>query len=490
MSNAYHKTLYKHSGSRNFNSNELVVSTPDGLDYDYVIHGTCRDALLGLKLNSDATANYRLYNMQGSLSSPSASVNDATTITQAFGSITSGKPSAFRLIITGDTSTEKYINSFVSLNSSINVQAIYWKDNVNDLSNITIFDSISRTATSDIWIEQIPKASNLDNYDLMETVELSSRDLNSSPILFSGLDGDRDSEYMLDISMDDFYFIRLGSGGVIDDTASYTQQYIGNSNGSIIANNTTNTFIGNQNNQGIVRIFANSGSKRMILSSNAKNTFPSNFKTADWYLNTIDNINDIKIFNTISNSATGYVKLYRSKSNRTIDHVSFRTVVDYDINGVDFVNGIDISGIEGDRIDGPIKVEFVGSSVSTNSLRMILNNIQTSSYSYQWLQSISSSISAGSITTTLLTLTDLVNTTCLSNQLIYLKSGQNRPVLQNRIYNENSNRFDSTWLNNSTNEITSIKIFADNNNAVTGKIRISFPEGTKQASPSWTVTVN
>jgi len=213
-----------------------------------------------------------------------------------------------------------------------------------------------------------------------------------------------------------------------------------------------------------------------------------------WWGNTADNLTKISFIDHDNNGSlvlTGTVKLYRRKSNRTIDPVPMMTVVEHDIAGVGFSAGITISGIEGDRIDGAIKVEFVGDGSSTTDLNIRLNGDTGSNYTGQYLRANSSTVTAGPETVSRIFLTnDKGSSTSYGTTWIYPKSGQNRPMLLDMAYDAVQKWLYANWWNNTADELTSMKIYANTTNLVTGTIRISVPVNTKQDSPSFTLTVN
>lgn len=479
------------SEARDFNTSEWSSNGMSGDRFDYVLHGTARGGILGIKFNGDATANNRLYNMQGSGSSASASVNDTTTLTSVLGSTTSGKPSAFRIIITGDSSTERYINSLVSLNSAINTRAIYYKNIVSELTSITLFDSVSRTSIVDLYLEQVPKQANLENYDLIDEKIITAQDINITPISFTGLNGDNDGEYLVLTNLNNNHMVSING----DIGVNYTNLVLQNRNGTlgIIGGGTATGVYPYWNDQGTTRtdsyttIHAVTGRKRLSICSGERQVSYQQNECACLYSNTVTNVTLINItYAADSRVVTGFVKLYKKKSNKSIDPVPMMTVVEYDIAGVDFSAGITISGIEGDRIEGPIKIEcdFVGSSNMTFQLNSITSN------SNQELQTTTSTTSAAATTPTKLNLCEGSTDVNKSTTWIYPKSGQNRPCLNEQSSGTSQLQKNSQWVDNSVSEFTDMLIQTDSATSVIGKIIVSVPKNTKQATGSFAVTVN
>ncbi|MCP4103862.1 MAG: hypothetical protein GY750_20955 [Lentisphaerae bacterium] len=493
MNTKDHKLIYEFSGSRNLNTSPLDVTGLDGDSWEYMVEME-RESLgsnnqTTLTFNNDtAGSNYRQYVMRGNTSTASAGVTD-TNNNISLENYARDTSSVARLLITGDSSSERYVSSLHSGDTAgtrINVMSNYWQNVVDNLTSMQIGCNSSVTDTITLRIYQVPKQANLANYDLLEVVDYISRDLLNSPIIFSGLDGDSDGEYLIVNDSDGRCYIKPNN----DTGNNYTAQYLNNGSGSISSSNTTtgSNLIQLQN-QSSWSVSSESGRKRLFKGGFAKTTASQQGEEAVWWNNTADNITSIYITDTATTVRTGTVKLYRRKSNRTIDPVPMMTVVEHDIAGVDFSAGITISGIEGDRIDGAIKVEFMGEGAS--NIQAILNNDSGSSYTEQRLQAFGSTTQAVSSTKTEINLSAGTGVSACS-AWIYPQSGQNRPVLRVNQSEITGGWIDirALWWNNTADELTSMKIYANNTNAITGKIRISAPVNTKQASPSFTVTVN
>ena len=473
-----HKLIYEFEGARNLFTAPLDITGLDGDNYDYFVCGTCRDALIGFKFNNDATANNRLYNMQGLVSTASASVNDATTLTQVFGSTTSGKPSIFKIKITGDATEEKYGSSLASINAAINVQSIYFKNTVDTLSSITLFDSTNRIANIDIEIYQVPKDASLKNYELMEIKTWSASSATQS---FTGLSGDVDKEYVIVWKSTGSASVRLNNLS----TAIYTQQGLKNNSGTLASASATSTsYLDGLYYNGELNLKAESGRKRLFSGSTAKTVSSQQGKTVCWVNDTVNEIIEINIVPSVSITATAY--LYRRKSTQTIDPVPMKTVCEIPVSG-DFSAGVTISGIEGDRIDGAIKVECLDFIGATN-ITMQANAITTNTT--QMLKGATSTTSASSTSPTKPIICYGSANVNGSTTWIYPEIGQNRPCLNQQAYNENAIEFNGIWINDSVNEIISLLIQASSTTSVTGTIRISIPETSRQSTPSFIVTYN
>lgn len=511
MNRKQHKLIYEFSGSRNLNTSPLDVTGLDGDKWDYSIEVICGNTTVNGSIlvypNNDQTSNYRYYRMSGQASSAGALVLDSDN--RGFWLryiLDSNREGVARMFITGETGNERYCDVLYSGENTsstvISKNSSYWKNNVDNLTSLTFDSTSSSTTDLIIRIYQVQKQANLDNYDLVDVKNFSAF---TGVQTFNNLDGDRDEEYLIELEHDGSSSRPLVQINSI--TTGYTNQYLRNSSGTIGSTNQAsagfellaNTETGWRTST--FKLNAVSGKKRLGTSS-ASRTLGGRQQNenAGWCSNTVDNVTALTITNLVS--ATGTVKLYKRKSNRSIDPVPMRTVVEHDINGVDFSNGITISGIQGDRIDGAIKIEFVGETVSTGSQYVLaqLNGDTTgTNYPKQRLIGNGASVQALSYTSIgMIPITSVLNNsgTSKSSTFIYPISGQNRPILSDmrtsggELTNTEQVGFYASWWNNSVDEITSMKIYSSNTNAITGKIRVSVVKGTRQASSSFTVVVN
>lgn len=491
-----HRLIYNKTLTQDLFTTPLDITGLDGDKWDYLVElesvGSGSSSTYYINFNNDTSANYRSYSMQGRGSSALAQVDDSATRLNIGQTITATYTGISRFLISGDSSSERYVDVLMggenSLNTYIQKLSGYWKDTVSNLTSMQLSFPSSGTTTFTIRIYQVPKQANLDNYDLIDVVEFTNR---STDIVFSGLNGDVDEEYLIQGVSTSALLVHLND----DKTTARTKQNLFNANGAIGASDDTPVYDGQINFEGFIRIDAESGRERLTISSLAKiATANQNLESVNWYPNTVDNITSISISN-LSND-TGTIKLYKRKSNRTIDPVPMRTVVEYDIAGVDFSNGITITGIEGDRIDGAIKFEFIGScpAVALNSIQSTVNG--SNPFTFQQLAGRSNQvIASGGGNTTLFTNWTVGTDTCKHTMWFYPKSGKNRPAVSEESFLRNDTGFynvrrHAVWFNNSVDEVNSFEIFSNNTNLITGKIIISVPRNTKQATGSWQVTVN
>ena len=501
MNRKKHTLIYeKVNLTQNLNTTPLDVTGLDGDSWDYMVELEQHEAQVSnnnrirLVFNDDTGGSaYRRYGMVGSASIAYAYVDDTNASIWIAQTEDTSTPSIARAKITGSSGSERYIDVLEagddSGTSRVMKKSHYWTNTADNLTKMTLDRSISESVAFTIRIYQIPKKANLDNYDLVEKVDFSARNLLSSPIVFDNLNGDSDGEYLVEwLGLSQFPQLQLNS------ITGYTVQELRNNNGTIQAQNYSETESWTYGGlEGCSTIDAVSGRKRLIKSTLSNRVFASQqFEVATWCNNTADEITSITFSTDVATTTDGSVKLYKRKSNKTIDPVPMETLVEYDIAGVDFSAGITITGLQGDRINGAIKIEYIGDIGATaGDYLMTLNNDTGSNYSYQLLTGVNSSASASSGTSTSVLCADGNIGVENFTMWIYPNSGQNRPIL--REYNGRNNaRVEKSahWYDNSVDEISRIDIFRNTSDIVTGTIRISAPKGTKMASPSAIVTVN
>ena len=494
MNRKKHTLIYeKVNLTQNLNTTPLDVTGLDGDSWDYMVEWSIDETVTNssglIRLNGDSTSNYRDYHMQVTNSSVYGFVSETQTQCELY-NYAFDKKSICRFSIKGESGSERFIDSFsagATSQTQLFKKSAYWKNTADNLTSIQFLFQTSTPITFTIRIYQIPKKANLDNYDLVEAVDFSARNLLSSPIVFDNLNGDSDGEYLVEwLGLSQFPQLQLNS------ITGYTVQELRNNNGTIQAQNYSETESWTYGGlEGCSTIDAVSGRKRLIKSTLSNRVFASQqFEVATWCNNTADEITSITFSTDVATTTDGSVKLYRRKSNKTIDPVPMETLVEYDIAGVDFSAGITITGLQGDRINGAMKIEFVGTGNNCN-LRCNLNNDYTVNYPYQRLSASGAGVSAGSGTFAYNHLADpSTGDTFGFETYVYPQSGQNRPILTTNRFNTSVTQHRSSWWNNTADEINRIDIYSQTTNPITGTIRISVPKGTKMASPSAIVTVN
>jgi len=493
MSNPEHTLVYEFEGTRNLFSNPINVPNLNGDKYEYFyeiesVANSASSIKLILRANVDSSTNYRSYLMRGLGSSPAASVDDATSSfagSVGYDTVSTGIQRAY---ISGDSSEERYLSKLnggaTGGNTDIGVFSGYYKNQILPITSLQISQSISDDSYHTLRIYQIPKTVNLENYELVDEVVFENR---SSDIVFDNLDGDRDGEYLIQWSADANGLMKInGNGGAV-----YTRQRLYQDSGVIKANNSTvDTNVPLTYHNSTTRIFAKSGRDRLTISSVGRiNTQPQQQERAVWYTEQLANITNFVIPVT---NATGKVSLYRRHSNKTIDPVPMVTVAEIIVDNEDISAGYTISGINGDSIDGAIKIE-VECEDDTGQFKMLVNGNTSSVYAYQFLNASNSTVTASHGVSDGFFICNTSGATSVSSgsAWLYPKSGQARPLLT-QYARGTKNLIDNFYsvYGEEVSEVSQFTVKGSNTNLVTGKFRISVPKQSEETCGAFTIVKN
>ena len=464
--------------ARNFNTTPLTISGLEGDKYDYEVifyHKTLSASSVGIDLqfNSDTGANYRNYYMRGYGSSKNGFTSDSTTSLQEimYSSGTTGAAGLTKFTIKGDSTGERIIDLDKCLRLNGSTRAVYkdakrWKNTANELTALGFSSANSVTIDVAITIYRTPKAANLDGWEYVGKLDWSAEATEKS---FTGLKGDTDEEYRIEWDTD--YPMNMTVNN--DSSSTYKLQRIWNSNGSIACSGSSINayYVGGA--QAEVILKAKTGRKRLATAITSKTNNFQQDQLAGWYPNTVTEVTSLEI--TPTASTTGTAKLYRKKKQGTpTDTLPFRQIGKVDING-DFSAGHTFTGLKGDDYK-LLKVEIAGvtNSASPSSIGIQFNGDTGNTTARQYLKGQVSTVAAAGSTVDR-TYFAVMNNASLSNgsAYIYPKSGSERPNIGIYNYNENDIEINSNWWTNTAAEITSIKVFADNTNTVTGTLVLS-----------------
>lgn len=484
---------YETFSARNFNTSPLTISGLKGDSYDYTLmiwtNGSTSSGYFYLTLNSDTGTNYRDYGMRGRGTSAAAQASDTASRADLFETGSTGNTEKLAIAtITGSSGEERYIDdihiSNDSTNHSIWKKSLYWKNTADEMTNITFTCGTSITVDATIALFAQPKDLS-ENWELVKEFTPSAQDISSggTPLSLTGLTGDTDIQYKLEVYLDtaadEDIIARINS----DSGSNYTHQQLGNNGGSISAANHTTTSInltysttGDMQNYSAI-INAESGVKRLITGSWGNNKSSAGFEqieSAIWWNNTADEITSLEISTINTSSATGTVRLWKKKNPDTVAdkfNLPFKMLKEVAVSG-DFSAGHTFSGLTGDSVL-MYKLEFLGDG--NPELRMQINSDVGSNYIRQYLRGNSSTTSATSLTQTSFLVADptVLKQTALT-LYIFPQSGENRPMLGDWCGNENDMQIHAGWWSNTADEITSLKLYASNTNTVTGKFRLSY----------------
>jgi hypothetical protein len=452
--------------ARNFNTSPLTISDLDGDFYNYEMvaffANVSGDSIVDITLNSDTASNYRNYEMKGLSSTANAAVGDSDTAIELQNLIGTANPNLLKMNITGSSGDERYIDCFYSADGAILKQSSYWKNTADVVDEITLTAASSVTSDAHIMLYRTPKASGQSSWELMETLSWSAETATKS---FTGLLGDSDKEYRILWDSDQTGTLEInGDGGT-----NYTRHRLRNNAGTIEANYSTGVTFAGLTTQSVMTIYAQTGVKRVILTSGGQITARQQTEYSQIYTNTATEITSLDLAPTSSANATA--KLYRKRNpDATGDTLPFEVIETVDISG-SLTAGHTFSGLLGDSVN-LYKIEFVGETDA--DLRLRINGDTGSNYIDQYLYANSASVSAATITTSYsMLMNDSNGESSSMSAYIYPKSGEDRAILSRSAYRLVRMKYNGFWWSNSVDEITSLKVYANVSSTITGKLILS-----------------
>jgi len=470
--------IFEFDGVQNLSTTPLVSSGLDGDSYDYhvipVLLDNSTSATTSLRMKLNAIVDYREYDMQGRSTTADAGVNESAT-SISIGQIapqTSAKTSLSMISITGDSSEERKITQLSCRQDGgqpiIRVMDDYMKDTSTNLTSITFDSGTNANQTVHIRIYRTPK---LSNNELWERIDVKTWTAEIADKTFTNLDGDRDGQYKVVMSGDsnsNNWNVRPNG----DTTANYIEQKFSNNAATITsANNTGRNSYNAACRELEVEIQAVSGKKRLAITKGTR-LGTSNQQRRQYQLwpNTGDNITSILIGVTGS-STTGTATLYRKRKFELADILSWETIAEHDIAGVDFSSGFSFANLLGNNYF-LMRLLYFGDDSTTTSINVRLNGDATSNKSIQTLDSNNATTSALLITSTSFTNVFITEQVNRGELILYPKDGFQRPALCNSQSDEDRVRFTGYWDANTATEVTSLLAFAGNTNLINGRLEL------------------
>ena len=490
--------------NRDLNTSPLTISGLKGdfYDYDFIFftEGSTTFSENRLYFNADTGTQYRRYNIQSRGATASAGTDDADTQINIGETGSTGKlPHLVKGSIRGASGNERHVQLFISENdntdSKVNLQDSFWKNTANELTSMTFSNSVATAMNYHIIVFRTPKDSGQGDWEIVEDVSFTSQDLSvgMSPIDISNLDGDRDGQYRILWDADN------GGGGSImgmqinaDAGTSYSDQELQNNGGTVSAQarvSATEIILQQGEDQKAEAVInAETGQKRLIDVSSSKFTGAFQQLRHYWlYSNSGTNITSLRFVARAGSSTvyTGRVKVYRKKKvSVPSDTLPFRIRKETSFSG-DFTAGVDFTGLKGnDVLMYKLEWEAITSAnVAQNMEFQINNDSGASAYTRQKIDGNGSTVA-----TTGTGNDSKISTATMGRSgephkftaYIYPNAtGADRPMLIEYFRAEDvggvlfTHREFATW-NNSTDEITSIKVFTTNSDVnISGKVRLS-----------------
>jgi len=272
---------------------------------------------LYLRYNGDTGVNYttqQLRNVGGSIGAQNNNDNEIRTLAN------DQRAHKGTIVVNAETGQKRLCTISIGSNGSGSTKqgenAGWWDNTVDNLDEIELstLTASSATGTARLYKKKNPNTVadrfNLP-FKLIKEVDVSG-DF-SAGHTFSGLEGNKVLMYKLE------YLGEISTGGRIrvqfngDSGSNYDRQLLRGQNSSTTASSTSNTYaeiVGSNDkvSYSTLYIFPQSGENRPCLSDM---NFGENTKEFDafWWTNSADEIDEIKVFNSTTNTTTGTLRL-------------------------------------------------------------------------------------------------------------------------------------------------------------------------------------
>lgn len=465
--------------SRNLNTSPWTISGLKGDQFDYSFMVFCDSSAdtgnndLKITINSDTGANYDNYRMsgQGTSRNVSNSPNETQATLFRFTSNEGSRNSHAVGSITGDSSQDRVIKSLYSQGEPMIANGYsLWTNNIDELTSITFTSALSASCKWHIVVFEVPKVGNGDNWELIDTLSWSASSAEQS---FSGLEGDTDIQYMINVPPeDDGTFLYYKYNG--DASASYIQQYVYNNGSSFVANRNTGLSESYFTDGGDILINAETGRKRTSFHIGGPYPGSKHEIRANWYSNTATEITSLAV--EPNSSTTRTIKLFRRKNPKIpadMFRLPFEKIDEIDVDSADFSTGESFTGLEGDKVL-MYRLEYNG--LADGGFNLYTNgDTGGSDYARQNLRGQGTAESAGSDTSAaeMYWMLDSNADSCNTVMYIYPQSGEYRPSLMYRMGDEDQIDIFAQWRLDSATEITSLLIKSAGTGTVEGKFTLS-----------------
>ena len=474
--------FYDTYSARNWNTTPLTLSGLEGDIYDitFVLRfdNSGSDSDMDITFNSDATANYRNRYLKGLSTSPTANVGSSDNAIELKNVLGTSGQGLVIMSITGDSSGERKVEILYSGDTAILKQISAWKDTTNELTSVTFTGAVSTTANATIARFQTPKLSNSHNWVLVETQTWTTQNLNTTPISFTGLNGDTDLLYKCVASGDNKTFgMRINS----DSGSNYLSEWMVNDAGSPFAFNFTDVDIypGTSADFAEYLIHAETGQKRLVNVSQGMDGTGAydQVEFSSWYSNTATEVTSLQVVYHSSETGTGEASLYKIKNPNTVAdwfNLPFKQIgPSIDVSG-DYSAGTTFSNITGNSTL-LLKLEGLLSTVG-NELRVQVGADTGTNYDEQEIEATSGSLVANAVTSANHWVIADASSSKVCNFELYIwpQDGDNRQGLLITRHNETILAFKSLVWNDTTTDLDSLKIFASSTTTCTGQLKLSY----------------
>ena len=490
--------------SRDFNTTPLTISDLSGDLYDYEIFiyaetSSTTAATFELLLNSDTGSNYDNAYQAISTANNSLGNHNLSDSSFPFGNFDNGNyPFQAHLRIFGDSAVFRSIHSrslgsYSTSDGWGGVNVCTWENSADELNSITIQTSASKTTdTCNIQIFRSLKKSK-SNYTLIEesTFTAQNLDWSASPVSITGLDLDSDEDYYFEIDATpaaiETFYMRANS----DTGNNYASEILFQSGASESGSYIDTSFlrlhhtgsVGGGANIFIFGTIKGSSSNERIIEWEIFNVDSgTGIEWANGYCywqNTVDNLDSIQFYTSASSSVNGQMRVYKKKrQEQLLDSLNFKLIEKISMSG-DQSAGQTVSNLSMNNFD-VVKIEAFFTS-ATQDLRMQINGDTGTNYAFAKHNCIvnTKQSSGGTSSTYIELFNDTNNTGDEASAVLYLfpKIGRKRTIHGRSISDSITPDIEITnfyyWWLNESDEIDSLKFFADSTGDMTGTIKIS-----------------
>lgn len=486
--------------SRNLSTSPLTVGGLKGDTYDYklivVQYGVGANAMINIRPNGDSGTNYRRYRLYGGGSTINVeydNTNYNTWVVNSTGT-NSNHAGVFLGEITGKSGAERVMSFIWGNNYGTTYYSqfgdYWWKNTADELTSL-VFHGDNVAINFDLIILQKPKLAQDAEWELVERRTLSGANI-SNGVFFSGLDGDRDEEYLLKgcLTASAASALCLQFNG--DTGANYMNEALQNNAGTAAATNNVSSSLMQLGSSTATAaqpfvfeasIKSKTGVYRILTARSGGGTGSSDSNRLSYaaWKNTADKIESLKVYASSSSiTATGHIELYRRGKSVSASKPTFETLKEVDVDG-EFSQGytFDLAGLGVPDADNEsmLVLEYSGVSKTAGQANMAIaanfNGDSGNNYYLQRLNAGNSTASAASAATQHLSywLCDPAYPSLVRFH-IFPKSGKYRPVLSEGGINNGSYAYVAWWLN-TADKLRSIKVYAASANQTQFKGKIT-----------------
>ncbi len=468
-------------------NNRQLASTDkfDGLvgdTYDYkmivVMQSTGSDQSLLTRFNGDAGSDYQQIMAYTSGTATGGASGMETEVALAKVSSNADFRGLSELRVIGSSGHKRTATTrlcgYISGANGLELGDYFWTNTADELTSIDLVaDAANGNYTLDAYLYQRPKDGSFNReYEVVSEVNMTSR----IDVDFTGLHGDTDKEYILELHditkpVNNPCAVSVRFNG--DTGSDYRREYLFNNAGALDQNTALDTSLqltsvpdGGQQ-TAFIRIMAESGTKRTAFAgSAATNNYQLN--QIGWWTNEVDELNYIRLF--FSEAVTGRAILYKRIADTTWPMSRI------DVDG-DFSGGHEWTGLSADTdVIYEVFVHLQDKGSNADAIRIIFNGDTGVNYNYTVVNILDDTQDANTGATSRVYVgTPASGIPLYCRLLIYPAVGKYRPVILERGFNNGSGylcSYGSYWWKNTSAALDRIRVYSAGSTPVKGHVEI------------------